>query len=149
MRSLPYFGILHLNIREKRHNLLGKCPLCNKLEATFEEAFFISNHKIICPAVIYEIHDIHMLPNIESLLSYIEFLAHKTQDIKHSFCIHDNSTLYEEFQKEQDIEHFLFTAVEKNLFDVWYQPIYSIKDQKYNYSCYIINMKIRTANTVK
>ena len=105
--------------------------LCNKLEATFEEAFFISNHKIICPAVIYEIHDIHMLPNIESLLSYIEFLAHKTQDIKHSFCIHDNSTLYEEFQKEQDIEHFLFTAVEKNLFDVWYQPIYSIKDQKF------------------
>lgn len=105
--------------------------LCDKLETAFEEVFFISGHKILCPAVIYEIHDIHTMSNIESLLSYIEFLAHKTQNIKHSFRINDTPALYEDFQKEQEIERFLFTAVEQNLFDVWYQPIYSIKEQKF------------------
>ena len=105
--------------------------LCDKLEAAFEETFLISGHKILCPAMIYEIHNIHTMSNIESLLSYIEFLSHKTQNVRHCFRINDNPALYEDFQMEQEIERFLFTAVEKNLFDVWYQPIYSIKEQKF------------------
>lgn len=105
--------------------------LCTKLDVVFRNHFCISKHPILCPAAIFEIHDIFAMHDLESLLSYVEFLTRKTLDIRHNVCIHDNPVLYQDFQKEQEIERFLFTAVEQDLFDVWYQPIYSVKEDKF------------------
>lgn len=54
-----------------------------------------------------------------------------SQNTEETVLIQSDSRLLEGFRYEQEVEHFLRKAVEEDLFEVYYQPVYSIKKQSF------------------
>ena len=100
------------------------------LQETFDTDFSIDGHKINCPASFYTITDIFTCNNADSLLAYIHFLIR--QPVSDNQILPTSEALYQTFSYEQEVERYLNIAVENNLFEVWYQPIYNIKE-----SCFV------------
>lgn len=49
------------------------------------------------------------------------------QNRQDTVLIQSDSKILEGFRYEQEVEHFLQKAVKEDLFEVYYQPVYSIK----------------------
>ena len=65
----------------------------------------------------------------DSILSYIEYMISLIQNRQDTVLIQSDSKILEGFRYEQEVEHFLQKAVKEDLFEVYYQPVYSIKNQ--------------------
>lgn len=63
----------------------------------------------------------------DSILSYIEYMISLIQNRQDTVLIQSDSKILEGFRYEQEVEHFLQKAVKEDLFEVYYQPVYSIK----------------------
>ena len=70
----------------------------------------------------------------DSILSYIEYMISLIQNRQDTVLIQSDSKILEGFRYEQEVEHFLQKAVKEDLFEVYYQPVYSIKNQGIYYS---------------
>lgn len=67
----------------------------------------------------------------DSILSYIEYMISLIQNRQDTVLIQSDSKILEGFRYEQEVEHFLQKAVKEDLFEVYYQPVYSIKNQDF------------------
>lgn len=103
--------------------------LLAKLQETFDTDFSIDGHQINCPASFYPITDIFTCGDADSLLAYIHFLIR--QPVSDNQILPTSEDLYQTFSYEQEVERYLDIAVENDLFEVWYQPIYDIKESRF------------------
>ena len=62
------------------------------------------------------------------ILSYIEYLASLIKNTDETVVIQSDDRILEGFHYEKEVEQFLKTAVEQDLFEVYYQPIYWNKE---------------------
>lgn len=102
-----------------------------KLQKLFQNPFWINGEEILCPAIICGIFHGESFENSDSLLSYIEYLSQLLTANQGTVLIQGDEHTQEGFWNEQEIERYLNTAIEEDLFDVYYQPVYSIKSKKY------------------
>ena len=56
------------------------------------------------------------------LLAYIEYLISLVKRADETVVIQSDDRILEGFRYEKEVEHFLKTAVDKDLFEVYYQP---------------------------
>ena len=70
----------------------------------------------------------------DSILSYIEYMISLIQNRQDTVLIQSDSKILEGFRYEQEVEHFLQKAVKEDLFEVYYQPVYSNKKPGFYYS---------------
>ena len=103
--------------------------LLSELQKVFDTDFLIAGHKINCPAAFYPITNIFTCNDADSLLSYIQFLSRQSDSGKQS--ISSSEDLYQTFSYEQEVERYLNIAVKNDLFEVWYQPIYNIRESRF------------------
>ena len=105
--------------------------LYKKLHNLFQQEFEVFDFEVNCPAILYQIPDIFLFNNVDTLLAYIEFSLQNSCGISpdEPFC--STQALYNDFVYEREIERFLPEAVEKDLFEVWFQPIYSVKEKRF------------------
>ena len=103
--------------------------LLSELQKVFGTDFLIAGHKINCPATFYPVADIFTCNDADSLLSYIQFLTCQSDSGKQANS--SSEDLYQTFSYEQEVERYLNIAVENDLFEVWYQPIYNIKESRF------------------
>lgn len=65
------------------------------------------------------------------LLAYIEYLISLVKRADETVVIQSDDRILEGFRYEKEVEHFLKTAVDKDLFEVYYQPVFWIKEDRY------------------
>ena len=87
--------------------------------------------KVFCPVKIIKIGDAGNFETLETLTAYTDFLLKKCNFIGQTIMLKGTEELFSEFNYEREVEKFLETAIEKDLFEVWYQPVYSLRDEKY------------------
>lgn len=99
-----------------------------KLQDMFKHAFSVEDSQIFCPAKICIIPVSVPINTVSSILAYIDFLTRYT---KEQTVLVGTDTLYQQFLTEQEIERFLPEAVDNDLFEIWFQPIYSVTEKKF------------------
>lgn len=101
------------------------------IEEFLKKPFFIENEKVSFHAAICGIMNAEKLEKEDSILSYIEYMISLIQNRQDTVLIQSDSKILEGFRYEQEVEHFLQKAVKEDLFEVYYQPVYSIKNQDF------------------
>lgn len=103
----------------------------NRLEQAFRTPMELKGESISFPVTICGITDGAKLIHTDQLLSYIEYLVSLTDGSRELLLIQDDEQIMRGFRHSMEVEAFLKTAIEQDLFEVNYQPVYSIQDQQY------------------
>ena len=79
----------------------------------------------------YVVWNMNMVRESEVVLSYIEYLTAQAVKSGDTIVIQGNQETMDGFQYEKEIESFLPKAIREDLFEVYYQPIYSLERQRF------------------
>lgn len=124
----------NLVFRTSGKRFLVMCPSKNHLDAVRDEAVIFFNSRLalngeeaISPhAVLCTISDAHELGTSSNLLGYEEYLEKDIKWKNETFLVDGNQTYLKGYHYYQEVERFLETAVEQDLFEVAFQPVYSL-----------------------
>lgn len=103
----------------------------NSLLRFFKEDMRIDGETLHFPAIICGITDAAKLGESDVLLQYVEYLASLSPDTNDTILIQDDERTMRGFRYEEEVERFLNTAIEHDLFEVQYQLIYSTETGDY------------------
>lgn len=101
------------------------------IEEYFKDPFVVDGEKINFPAIICGIINGEKMEQEDVLLGYIEYLISLVKRTDETALIQSDDRILEGFRYEKEVEHFLKTAVDKDLFEVYYQPVYWMKENRY------------------
>lgn len=106
--------------------------LLSRLQRLFDSEFEVSGRRVQCRAVLAGFKHIERsFATVEDCIGYTSFLLHHGKYRAGLRLIEDTPLLRRQYHTEKQIEHFLPAALEKDLFEVWYQPIYSVREQRF------------------
>lgn len=103
----------------------------DEIREFLKKPFHIGKENVTLHAAICGIMNAEKMEKEDILLAYIEYMESLSQNTEETVLIQSDSRLLEGFRYEQEVEHFLRKAVEEDLFEVYYQPVYSIKKQSF------------------
>ena len=123
-------------IREDRfliitYSLVEYEDVRHKVSELFEQRFEINHEKVHFPALLCGIISAEELKNCDTLFSYIEYLMDRCPDVGGMTLIQGNDQTLRGFRYAKEVEHFLETAVHEDLYEIYYQPVYSVASGKY------------------
>lgn len=93
----------------------------------FEQHFTLDNMQLRVSALVCGIARAETLPFPSKLPAYSDYLFTLSSDHKNRRLIEHNEETQRHFLYEEEIEYFLEIALNNDLFEVWYQPIYSLE----------------------
>lgn len=103
-----------------------------KVKELLNNGFEIGNETICLQGIICGIiHAEKKVKKSDALLAYMEYLISLPPQSEDTILIQDTEKTMQGFRYEQEVEHFLQTAIEEDLFDVHYQPVYSMQKGTY------------------
>ena len=102
-----------------------------KIQELLNEGFTIEQEEIHFPGVICGIADAERMKKGDMVMAYVEYLVSIAPNTEEILLIQDTDKTMEGFQYEQEIEQFLHVAIEEDLFEVYYQPVYSMSKGGY------------------
>lgn len=91
----------------------------------------INGEKFGLSAIICGITNASDLQNSDTLLSYVSYLVSLANLCETTLIIQSSEQTYKGFQYSIEIEQYLRAAIEEDLFEVNYQPIYSLEKKKF------------------
>lgn len=97
----------------------------------FHTPIQIGENSIDFPATICGIMDAQELVDIDMLLAYLGYLSILKPKGDKTTLIENNETTKQGFLYEQRVKKYMNTAIEDDLFEVYYQPLYSVKEGRY------------------
>lgn len=103
----------------------------DNLREFFERDFYVNNEAIVFPAILCGIMDAQEWKETDKLLSYMEYLVSLAENSKDTTLVQGNEKTLEGFLYEQEVERFLEVAIEEDLFEIYYQPVYDVESGKY------------------
>ncbi len=86
---------------------------------------------IASPAVLSGIVNAERLGSGSLVLDYAEYLESLSPKSGVTELVQDDRKTMLSFNRSKKIEQFLYEAIEQDLFEVYYQPVYSIKEKGY------------------
>lgn len=105
--------------------------LRSSIQTLFCSSFEVHGNQIVPSVVICGILDAHKLKHFDTLLGYVEYLSTLAPTVENFVLIQGDEETMNGFNYNQEIERYLQTAIEKDLFELYFHPIYSISEQKY------------------
>ncbi|MCI6538350.1 EAL domain-containing protein [uncultured Eubacterium sp.] len=113
---------------------------CSDVEKSYMQAqlkqlsseYCLTTSDISCPALVYDAGKLKNLPDAKSLYGFMDFLLQHTEQSEESQFHKCTEETYQQFFYEQEVEQFLGEAVQKDLFEIWFQPIYSVSEQRFS-----------------
>ena len=105
--------------------------LISDLKDVFEHGVSVSGRQINCPAIFCEIHHPEQFSSVTELEAYIDFQCEQRILDKVICMVPDTKQSREKFFYEQQILKYLDTAIENNLFELYYQPVFSFAASGY------------------
>lgn len=107
---------------------LSSCQfICTQLRDKKSDFITLNNEQINSPCISCCIIGAERLKSCDELLSYVEYLVSLAPRSTESQMIQSSNDTLIGFQYTQEVENYLPTAIEQDLFDVVYQPVYSAK----------------------
>ena len=102
-----------------------------EMEQIFRKPFVVNGETIDFPAIICGILNGEKMEQKDVLLAYIDYLASLVKHTDETVVIQSDERILEGFHYEKEVEKFLKTAVDEDLFEVYYQPVYWLKEDRY------------------
>ena len=102
-----------------------------EMEQIFRKPFVVNGETIDFPAIICGILNGEKMEQKDVLLAYIDYLASLVKHTDETVVIQSDERILEGFRYEKEVEKFLKTAVDEDLFEVYYQPVYWLKEDRY------------------
>ena len=99
--------------------------LKKELVTLFNNDFIVGNDRIRCPATLCGVIDAQTFDSTDELLAYVDYLSSLNKNAHETILIQGDEKSLSGFRYEQEVEQFLSEAIEKDLFEVYYQPVYS------------------------
>ena len=124
-RLTPSRFVLWTDSDAKAEELLRRCM------ERLEKPFSAYRHSIRCPAVLVKLPLDGTFSSVSELTAYLGFCTCLADGQGTVQVIRDSPSLRERFADEAEIERFLMEALEQDLFQVWYQPVYSLKEKRF------------------
>lgn len=97
----------------------------------FENEILIDGESVAVPAVVCGIVDLQNWTEMDKLVAYIDYLVDRLPDVEMATLIQGDEKTLHGFLFEQEVEQFLNIAIEKDLFEVHYQPVFDMETQKF------------------
>lgn len=97
----------------------------------FQTPFQVGDEIIDFSATICGIVDAQELVDTDMLLAYLEYLILLKPKSEKTTLIENSEKTRQGFLYEQRVKKYINTAIEEDLFEVYYQPLYSVKDGHY------------------
>lgn len=97
----------------------------------FQTPFDIGDEKIDFSATICGIMDAQEFVDNDMLLAYLEYLILLKPKSDKTTLIENSETTKRGFLYEQRVKKYMNTAIEEDLFEVYYQPLYSVQEGRY------------------
>ena len=98
----------------------------------FSHPLELKGRSLPVPAIICGIINAEKLDSCDNLMTYSEYLLSLVSSpLKGAYLIQNSDETLRGFRYNQEVDRFLATAVEKNLFELNYQPVYSVTKKKY------------------
>lgn len=105
--------------------------LSQSLLEMFQNKIMVGTETISCPAVLCGIPDAQMLKDPSDLLAYERHLYKSAAPDGKTVFFADNEQSRQSFRYEKEVERYLNIAMEKDLFQLYYQPVWSIESNHY------------------
>lgn len=105
--------------------------LISDLKAVFEHGVSVSERRINCPAAFCEISHPEQFSNVTELEAYIDFQCEQRASEEVICMIPDTEQSRKNFFYEQQVLEYLDTAIEHQLFELYYQPVHSFSASGY------------------
>lgn len=118
------FALITYSFAEYEHTL-------HRIGEIFNGMLEVSDQQIQFPVIICGITDGSKLGETDTLLSYMEYLASLPSVNGDTILIQDDERIMRGFRYTNEIEAYLQTAIEEDLFEVAYQPVYSMESGTY------------------
>ena len=91
-----------------------------------EEKGYVAIYAVICGIVGAE-----NLKSCDTLLSYLDYMLSCAQDGQNVQVVESSGETWKGFLYNTEIEHFLHSAIEQDLFEIYFQPVYSMKERRF------------------
>lgn len=102
-----------------------------RIQEMFSQPLEINGNSISSPVAICGIIHAEQLDSCEFLLGYLDYLSSLIASTNRTVLIQGDEKTLKGFRYTQEIEHFLQTALEEDLFEVYFQPVYSTSQKRY------------------
>lgn len=112
------------------HTLADYEQTRDRVMEIFRESFEVGGINIAFPAVVCGIINGERLPE-NTFIAYVDYMISLVKDSKETTLIQSSEKMIDGFIYEQEIDIFLNEAIEKDLFEVYYQPVYSLESNSY------------------
>lgn len=130
VENLPLFHVLLNRFIIYVPNSGETSKTIQSIERWLEQGIHIDGKYVKVPAILAQVQLAHLKDTTE-LRVYTDFLIDHALTVKNTGIIYDSAELKSQFDYEMEIKRFLQTAIENDLFEVWYQPIYSVEEKRY------------------
>ena len=118
------FFLIVSDLKEYHH-------LCLNLQNMFQQKIVIGEEKISCPAILCGIPDAQQLKDPGDLLAYERHLYKSTSADGKTVFRADDEEARQAFRYEKEVERYLNTAIENDLFQLYFQPVWSLEAKQY------------------
>lgn len=106
--------------------------LLQQLQTLLDSEISVNGRSIRCSAVLAEVvHAEQKFLSVEEMMSYVSVLLHPGIDQLDVQVIHDTEKQRADYETEKKIEQYIVRALAEDLFDVWYQPVYSVIEKRF------------------
>ncbi|MDO4552420.1 MAG: EAL domain-containing protein [Bacillota bacterium] len=99
--------------------------VCSQIRDAYEAPLSLGGEKVEFPAVICGIRDGESYRKSDVLLTYADHLFSSVPKTAETVLIQGNEETLKGFRYAQEVERFLNVALKEDLFQVYYQPVYS------------------------
>ena len=105
----------------------------DKVKEMFSTEIVINNHLRYCPVVVVEMEHAERVChyNCNEVMNYFTFLVQQAEDKQEFQCIPCSDELQKKYRYEQSIEQYIRFALDHDLFEVWYQLVYSLTEKRF------------------
>lgn len=97
----------------------------------FKQDLEIEGEKISFPVNVCGIPNANERKECDELIGYMDYLISLSTERERTTLIQGDWQTLQNFWYTKEIEQYLAIAVKNNLFEVYYQPIYSIKEERF------------------
>lgn len=102
-----------------------------KIQNFFRQTVNIQQREYHLSAIICGVINTHTLTSHDTLLSYVDYLISLVPPSDETSTIQGSENTWKRFQFNKEVERYLPDAIAEDLFEVYYQPVFSLETQNY------------------
>ena len=107
--------------------------LLERIKKLFSIEIAINGHLKRCPVVVAEMEHAERVchGNYNEVMNYFRFLLQQVEEKQGFQCIECSDELQKKYKYERNVEQYIRFALDYNLFEVWYQLVYSLSEKRF------------------